>query len=195
MTMWDGFTDIKALTTAGINNTGVPNIISIHCCESHGYFWVQVQRELVTWAGWQKTGVAKETGHNERGGWLSHRGWTESRQQCLACWCSRLSGGPAFVFLPLWLCQFHSVFPPLPLFSSRIYLIRCHSQIFTWLKLQHSSASAFTFTVQLYLVSEHVISKKAVVDTDINISFPNAVGEDDKPLTLSVSVTDPSEEI
>lgn len=96
--MWDGFTDIKALTTAAINNTGVPNIISIHCCESYGYFWVQVQCELVTWAGWQKTGVAKETGHNGRGGWLSHRGRSESRQQCL-------DGGPAFVFLPLWLCQ------------------------------------------------------------------------------------------
>ncbi len=103
--MWDGFTDIKALTTAAINNTGVPNIISIHCCESYGYFWVQVQRELVTWAGWQKTGVAKETSHNGRGGWLTHGGRSESWQQCLACWCSRLNGEPVFVFLPLWLCQ------------------------------------------------------------------------------------------
>lgn len=132
--MWDGFTDIKALTTAAINNTGVPNIISIHCCESHCYFWVWVQRELVTWAGWQKTGVAKETGHNGQGGWLSHRGWTESRQHCLACWCSRLSGGPAFVFLPLSSCQSHSVIPHLSLFCSSIYLTRCHSQIFTWLR-------------------------------------------------------------
>lgn len=132
--MWDGFTDIKALTTAAINNTGVPNIISIHCCESHCYFWVRVQRELVTWAGWQKTGVAKETGHNGQGGWLSHRGWTESRQHCLACWCSRLSGGPAFVFLPLSSCQSHSVIPHLSLFCSSIYLTRCHSQIFTWLR-------------------------------------------------------------
>lgn len=135
--MWDGFTDIKALTTAAINNTGVPNIISIHCRESYGYFWVQVQHELVTWAGWQKTGVAKETGHNGQGGWLSHRGRSESRQQCLACWCSRLSGGPAFVFFTSVIVPVSfSVFPLLSLFCSTIYLILflCNSQIFTWLK-------------------------------------------------------------
>jgi len=156
----------------------------MHCWKSHCYFWVQVQRELVTWEGWQKTGVAKETGHNGRGGWLSHRGWTESRLHCLACWCSRLSGGPAFVFSPLSSCQSHSVFPHLSLFCSSIYLIRCHSQIFTRLReIEDSSASAFTFTLQLYLVSDLVISKWAVVDTDINISYPNTVPEDDKLLT------------
>lgn len=67
----------------------------------------------------------------------------------------------------------------IPLSFANIYLTQV---------LQHSSA----FT-QLYLVSDHVISKWAVMDKDINISSPNTAWEDDKPLTLSVSDTDPSE--